>query len=253
VPGPFNLGGPWGYGGVSLEADGSFLYVALGNSDAYDPECDCRSDVLGLGNSIVRLTPGLEVVESHRPTDVPIVGDYDFGAAPLLFQPRGCEPLAAANNKNGRLYVWRRHALAAGPVDAQAVGTVSAPFVAAPSWSPRRQMLFVAGARVITGELNVGDGVQAFVVDRCRLQPTWATVTGVGTQPPPLIDGDVVFTVGGIRGGFFALSARTGRMLWRFPTDAGTLAPAIAVGDLIVVGDSAGVLRAFSAPSAPDG
>ena len=246
VQGPFNLGGPWGYGGVSVEPDGSFVYVALGNSDAFDAECGCRSDVVGLGNSIVRLTPSLDVVESHRPADVPEQGDYDFGAAPLLFEPRGCEPLAAANNKNGRLYVWRRHALAAGPMESHPIGTVSAPFVAAPSWSPRRQMVFVAGARVITDELNVGDGVQAFVVDRCRLKPAWATVTGIGTQPPPLIIGDVVFTVGGSRGGFFALSAFTGRMLWRFPTTVGTRAPPIAVGDQIFVGEDAGVIRAFA-------
>jgi hypothetical protein len=245
VPGPFNLGGPWGYGGTSVEPDESFLYVALGNSDAYDPGCDCRSDVVGLGDSIVRLNPALDVIESHRPADVLPQGDFDFGAAPLLFEPRGCEPLAAANNKNGRLYVWRRRALADGPVESHEVGTVSAPFIAAPSWSRRRELLFVASARVVDDGVNVGDGVQAFTVENCRLRPAWATVTGVGTQPPPLILGDVVIAVGGFRGGFSALNALTGAVLWRFATDVGTLAPPIAVADRIILGDSAGVLRAF--------
>ena len=49
---------------------------------------------------------------SNRPANIPSVDDYDFGAAPLLFRPRGCPPLAAANNKNTHLYVWDRTRLA---------------------------------------------------------------------------------------------------------------------------------------------
>jgi hypothetical protein len=43
------------------------------------------------------------VLAWNRPEGIPSVEDNDFGAAPLLFQPPGCPPLAAANAKNGRV------------------------------------------------------------------------------------------------------------------------------------------------------
>jgi outer membrane protein assembly factor BamB len=61
--------------------------------------------------------------------------------------------------------------------------------------------------------------------------------------------GDVLFIVGGRGGGYAALDARTGRELWSFPTDAFTLAPTIAVGNLIVTADYSGVVRVFGPPT----
>jgi PQQ-like domain len=248
VPGPDNLGGPWGYGGVSIERDGSFLYTAFGNAEAVDPVCDCISEGAGLGDSVARLTPDLEVVDFNRPGDVPTEGDFDFGAAPLVFRPDGCEPLAAANNKNGSTYVWRRFDLAAGPVSEVADGTVSGPFVGEPSWLPERRLLVVGGARILVDGREIGDGVQAFEVGAdCRLHPAWQTRTGVGTQPPPLVVGDLVFAQGGIAGGLFALDGATGRVLWSFPADRtdASVAPLIAAGNDLYAADSAGVVRAF--------
>lgn len=246
VPGPDNLGGAWGYGGISAEPDGSFLYTAIGNSDVIDPSCDCRVDNAGFGDSVVRLTAELAPVESDRPADVPSADDYDFGATPLLFQPPGCPPLAAANNKDDILYVWDRTKLAQGPIFEVAIGNVSEPFVGEPSWSPRLGMLFDAGAKVMHDEVDTGDGINAFSVDRhCQFHAAWQTVVGRGTQPPPLVLGDVVFAAGGDTGGFAALDAATGFELWKFDTGAPTIAPPIGVGNLIFAGDYAGVMRAF--------
>ena len=108
VPGFGNLGGIWGWGGVSISPDGSDLFTGVGNAYVYDPSCNCHLETVDYGNSMVRLTPSLEPVASNRPQEVedtPPGADIDFGAAPLLFQPPGCPALAAANNKLGILYI----------------------------------------------------------------------------------------------------------------------------------------------------
>jgi len=69
---------------------------------------------------------------------------------------------------------------------------------------------------------------------------------GFGNEPPPLIVGDVVFAAGGDSGGFAALSARTGKTLWRFPTGASTYAPVIAAGGRIFEGDLGGTMHVFA-------
>jgi outer membrane protein assembly factor BamB len=246
VPGPDNLGGVWGFGGVSAEPDGSAIYTAVGNSWVTDPVTGELYDAAGFGDSVVRLTADLTPVSSDRPDTIPTAGDYDFGAAPVLFQPVGCPPLAAANNKDGLLYIWNRDNLAAGPIYSEGVGTVSAPFIGAPSWSPRLQLLFDGATAVVRNGTNLGDGVTAFSVSAdCTFARDWSTVTGVGTQPPPLVLGDVLFADGGYGGGYKALSAATGDVLWSFPTTAQTFAGPSAAGNLVLTADFSGVVRAF--------
>jgi outer membrane protein assembly factor BamB len=246
VPGPDNLGGVWGFGGISAEPDGSAVYTAVGNSWVTDPATGELYDAAGYGDSVVRLTADLAPISSNRPETIPTAGDYDFGAAPVLFQPQGCPPLAAANNKDGLLYVWDRDNLAAGPIFSEGVGTVSAPFVGAPSWSPRLQLLFDGATAVVRNGTNLGDGVTAFSAGAdCTFARGWSTVTGVGTQPPPLVLGDVLVADGGYGGGYKALSAATGEVLWSFPTTAPTFAGPSAAGNLVLTADFSGVVRAF--------
>jgi len=246
VPGPDNLGGVWGFGGISAEPDGSALYTAIGNSWVPDPVTGEIYDAAGFGDSVVRLTTGLVPVSSNRPPTVPTAGDFDFGAAPVLFQPPGCPPLAAANNKDGLLYVWNRDDLASGPVFSDGVGTVSAPFVGAPSWSPRLNLLFDGATAVRTNGTDEGDGVTAFSIGPgCSFERKWATVTGLGTQPPPLVLGDVLFADGGYAGGYKAIDAATGQVLYSFATTAQTFAGPSAAGNLVLTGDFSGVVRAF--------
>jgi PQQ-like domain len=248
VEGPGNMAGAWGWGGVSVSPGGDAVYTAFGNSYVYDPACDCYSDNAGLGNSVVRLTPDLELVESNRPGDIPDSGDHDFGAAPLLFQPIGCPPLAAANNKNGMLYVWRAERLRAGPIWRIQLALDGSAFVGQPSWSARHQLFFDAGTRIMRNGMYVGDGVTAFRVrPRCRFTRVWSTVTGTATQPPPLVVGEVLFAVGGAEPQYTVLSAATGRVLKRFPAGEATFAPPSGADGLIAAGDYAGVLHVFSA------
>jgi len=223
VPGEGNGGGVWGYGGVSAEPDGSFLYAGVGNSHVFDADCGCDLDDAPFGDRLVKLTPDLQVVESDYPPGINPQGDQDFGSAPLLFQPHGCPPLAAANNKDGLLYIWNRTNIAAGPRTSFIVSDGEAAFVGQPSWSSRLQTLFAAEARVPKADPKVGNGIAAIkaTYTGCRFFEVWRTATGDGNQAPPLLVGDVVFAGGGTEG-LYALDGRTGAMLWTQPTDGET-------------------------------
>jgi PQQ-like domain len=250
VPGDGNLGGIWGWGGVSVDPAGKTLWTGIGNSHVYDPVCSCYTDTAALGDSMVKLNPGLHVLDSYRPKGFPPTGDLDWGSSPLLFQPAGCPPLAAANNKNGWMYVWNRNRLGHGPRRGfGGLGDGLSPFVGQPSYSPPLRMIFESHVFDTRGGKKIGDGIVGYYIDRhCRLQRRWLTSVGNGQEPPPLVASDVIFAPGGDAGGYTALAARTGRPLWRFPTAWGTISPAIAGGRWIFAGDLGGYLRAFAPP-----
>jgi outer membrane protein assembly factor BamB len=241
------LGGLWGWGGVSAEADGSVLYSAVGNSSVYSPECDCMVDDAGFGDSVIALTPDLQTVDDwNRPDTVANVGDEDFGAAPLLFQPFGCPPLAAANNKNGALYVWDRRALGAGPIATVGLGDASAPFVGAPSYDPTSGAIFESQVFMTDSDTGRKYGVAALTAgDDCTFQIAWRAAFGSGSQAPPIVVGDVVLVGGGFDGGFAALAANDGRLLWSYASDAPTLAPLASVGGSVFGADLEGNVYAF--------
>lgn len=60
--------------------------------------------------------------------------------------------------------------------------------------------------------------------------------------------GDVVVAAGGSRGGFGAVAARTGRLLWTFRTRTPTISPLIEVDGLVIGGDLGGSVFAFAIP-----
>ena len=248
VPGIGLLGGFWGWGGVSAEPDGSVVYSAVGNSSVYSAECDCMVDDAGFGDSVVALTPDLQTVTDwNRPATVANVGDEDFGAAPLLFQPSGCPPLAAANNKNGALYVWDRRALGAGPISTVGLGDASAPFVGAPSYDPARGMIYESQVFMTDSDTGRKYGVAALAPgDDCTFQIVWRAAFGSGSQAPPIVVGDAVLVGGGSDGGFAALDANNGRLLWTYASDAPTLAPLASVGGSVFGADLDGNVYAFA-------
>ena len=248
VPGFGLLGGFWGWGGVSAEPDGSAIYSAVGNSSVYSAECDCMVDDAGFGDSVVALTPDLQtVLDWNRPATVANVGDEDFGAAPLLFQPFGCPPLAAANNKNGALYVWDRRALGAGPIATLGLGDASAPFVGAPSYDPSSGMIFESQVFMTESDTGRKYGVAALAPgDDCTFEIVWRAAFGSGSQAPPIVVGDAVLVGGGYDGGFAAFDSLTGQLLWSFASDAPTVAPLASAGGWVFGADLDGNVYAFA-------
>jgi hypothetical protein len=232
-----------------VSPDGSALYTGIGNAYVYDPACNCHLETVGYGNAMVQLTPALVPVASNRPREVgttPPGADIDFGAAPLLFQPPGCPPLAAANNKLGILYIWEQDDLEAGPLFSFRIGDGAEPFVGQPAYSPWLGVLFDSHAEV-GGQTKEGDGIAAFEVGKgCKIRAGWLTNIGLGNQPPPIVVGDTVIAAGGDTGGYVALAGSTGELVWSFSTgSAATWSPPIAVGDEIFAGDMSGNARAF--------
>lgn len=249
VPGFGNLGGDWAWGGVSVEPDGSYLYAGIGNAEQYEASCDCYEETAAYGDSLVKLTPDLSrVVDWNRPFTPPSSEDEDLGGTPVLFRPPGCPPLAAANSKIGTLFVWNRNDLAAGPIQALPLSDGVNAFVGEPSWSESQRRLVDAGATFERAGARIGAGVIAFAFGSdCRAHAVWSAVTGDGSQPPPLVVGDVVVAAGGSTGGWEAHAARTGLLLWRYPTPGvPTLGSPSAADGTIFAGDGAGVLRAFA-------
>jgi outer membrane protein assembly factor BamB len=247
VRGDGNLGGIWGWGGVSVDPTGRKLFTGTGNSHVWDATCSCYVDTAGLADAMVELTPGLRVIAWNRPKPYTPTGDFDFGSTPLLFRPSGCPPLLAGNSKLGWLQVWNRNRLARGPIYHVQVSDGIAPFVGAPSYSSRLHMIFESHATLVQDDKKVGDGIAAFSVNaQCRFHRRWITSIGVGEEPAPVVIGNVLFAAGGDAGGFAALDARTGKSLWRLATVDATISPPIAAGGLILAGDYGGTLHAFA-------
>ena len=108
-------------------------------------------------------------------------------------------------------------------------------------------MIFDSHASHYRNGRRIGDGIRAFSIDaRCRLHFRWLRSVALGNEPPPLVLDDVLFASGGAAGGYTALAARTGKVLWRFPTRASAYAPVIAAGGRIFAADFGGTMRAFA-------
>jgi outer membrane protein assembly factor BamB len=246
VPGPDNLGGIWGWGGVSIDPADGTVYTGVGNSHVWSDECSCFIDNSGYGDRIVALSPDLAtVIDSYLPELSP-TGDDDFGAAPLLFQPQACPPLAALNNKDGTLYIFNRKHLSQGPLVFIPLGDGLAPFIGEPAWSVAKQMIYSAQSVLSRAGRRLGNGVRAFHVDPgCGFRPIWWKALGDGNQAKPLVVGNVLFATGGDPGGFFALAAGNGLRLWSYPTSGGTVAAMITVAGTVLGADTEGTVYAF--------
>jgi outer membrane protein assembly factor BamB len=260
VPGAGNLGGIWGFGGTSVDPLTGNLWTATGNSWVYDAGCGCIDQTAGYAESVVELDPDLNVLASNRPETLPgSIEDADFGSTPLLFQPPGCPPLAAAFAKDGQLYVWQRDALAAGPIWTFYAGPsdLDNAFVGEPSYTPELNMLIVSDGRTYDsqGAVTHLDAVSAFAVGPgCSLPdaPTWiAPDIGRGPKAPALIIGRLAFVVGGYVPGVFALDVATGTVLWSTSLAAAALAPPAFGNGQVYIGDTSGALSAIGVGSTP--
>ncbi|HEX5449539.1 MAG TPA: PQQ-binding-like beta-propeller repeat protein [Gaiellaceae bacterium] len=250
VSGTHNLGGIWGYGGASVDPDNGDLWVATGNSEPLG-----AGETKGFAEAVVELDPSLNVIAWNRPAEIPAEElDTDFGSTPLLFQPDGCPPLAAAHNKNGNLYIWRRDNLAGGPIVTMQIGPhdLNTPFLAEPSWSSDLQTLYISNARLFgpTGVTDYSPVVALTVGPNCTFpsKPTWAVDAGLGTKPPPLVVGDVLFVAGGDATSFSIIDANTGLLLRVFFLGDTLYSSPILAGNDVVVGNSSGSVFAFAAP-----
>ena len=236
VPGPDNLGGIWGWGGVAVNPAGTALFTGVGNAE---PDVDD-----GSSDSMVELSTDLsEVFASVRPASATPGEDTDLGAAPVLFRPTRCPALLAANSKSGELLVWRQDRMTLDARIPLSDGIYA--FVGSPSWSPRTQMLYDAGVTEQQNGKRLEGTIALRVNPQCGFTARWFVTTGTGSMPEPLVAGDLVASTGGYSGGFSVSRAATGVVVWRYPTPFATLGPMIEAGSRLIAGDEGGLLYSF--------
>jgi hypothetical protein len=141
--------------------------------------------------------------------------------------------------------VWRQDRLTRGPFASIPLSDGVSAFVGAPSWSPRTQMLYDAGATALRSGKRLVGTIALKVTNPCGFEQRWFLATGTGAQPEPLVAGDLVASTGGFGGGFVVAHASSGAVVWRFPTSGATLSPLIEAGGELIGGDMEGHLYAF--------
>jgi hypothetical protein len=115
-------GGVWGWGGVSVDGQGN-VYTAVGNTwtatsgEFSAPAVAAPAENSGLGDHFVELSGNLSLLASNAPSfpfgQNPKAFDLDFTGTPILFQPVGCDVLAAAQGKAGQLVMYDTPAISA--------------------------------------------------------------------------------------------------------------------------------------------
>ena len=242
-------GGIWGFGGVSLEPDGSYLYAAVGNALT-------EPDYAGYADHVVKLNTNLQPVAANAP---PLAerGDVDFGATALLYQAPNCPPQMAVMNKTGDLFVYNRASasMTSGPAQRVPVTQTSdtGSFIGLPAYDPVLNQLYLGNPKDDTAG-RYSHGLLAFQVMRdCTLSLAWQQTVGFDLAQlpenpviPPMVANSVVYYSTGAASSIFAFGPG-GNYLWDSGTQivGGIFAPPTIVNGMLLVADYNGNLTAF--------
>ena len=215
-------GGIWGYGGLSVTADGH-LFVATANANG----AGITDDAAGHAESVVELDSRLRLLAASHAPGMPHHGDYGFGSTPVVFRPRGCPELVSAEGKDGVVYLWRRATLARGPVQRLRVA-LPATLYGLTSWDRRTQRLFLTTTEALGGGPA---GLTALsITPGCRLSRRWVRPLGGLLNSVPTIANDAVI-VGTGTGRLRVFSTRSGTSLANRALGGPGLVAPIAVDD----------------------
>lgn len=242
-------GGIWGFGGASVEEDGSAVYTATGNS-LTAPENG------GYADQVVKLDANLQLLAANAPG---LAGqDTDFGATPMLYQPTNCPPQMAVMNKTGELFVYSRDAagIASGPTQRIAVTqdiTPNGDFIGLPAFDPVSQQLYLGDPKDDLSGIYP-HGLLAFgVAADCTLSLQWQQTVGMNAAPnsdnpmiPPMVANGVVYYATGNASSVFAFDT-AGNYLWDSGQQigGGAFTSPTVVNGLLLVADYSGKLTAF--------
>jgi hypothetical protein len=226
TPGNNGGGGVFGWGGVSIDPKTGNVWVATANATGPDVPDDSAFDA----ESIVELTPTLQKLQSAHAPGMPLHGDYGFGSTPTLFKPTGCQPLAAAEAKNGSMYIWQREKLTVAPQRLQIA--FPATLFGLPAWDPRTQTLFVTTTQGYNGYHS---GLLAFRANSaCRFALAWRQGLGSLLDSVPTVVNDTVM-VGTGTGKIRVFSTEDGSPLLTMAAGGPVFAPPMSVGDDVAV------------------
>jgi hypothetical protein len=240
TPGPNGGGGIWGWGGVSIDPKTGNVWAATANAAGPDVADDSAFDA----ESIVELSPILQKLQSSHAPGMPVHGDYGFGSTPTLFRPTGCPALAAAEAKNGSLYVWQQEKLSLPPQRLQVA--FPATLFGLPAWDPRSQTLFVTTTQGYNGYPS---GLLAFRMNGfCKLRLTWRQGLGTLLDSVPTVVNDTVM-VGTGTGKLRIFATADGTPLATLPAGGPMFAPPMSIGDDVVVASYGKKISVFRAAS----
>ena len=203
---PAAYGGVWGPGGPVIDprnaANTSMNNIYFGTGYGG----------IGAGKyaySVVRLTESMSVSAANNPITPTFGPDLDFGDSPLVFTPAssGCgATLAAAESKNGILYLYNADSIGSGPIQTIQLGTYSESGIniGTAAYDPTKNLVFIQNGSdssdTTTGILH---GLVVFTVTSgCNLQLAWQQTVGPnlvtdGPPAPPAVANGVVYYADG--------------------------------------------------------
>jgi outer membrane protein assembly factor BamB len=220
-------GGIWGWGGIAITADGH-VWAAVSNAN----DENTADQSIGYAQTVDELTPELDLLGTGPSPGMPHEGDYGFGSTPVVFRPAGCDQLVAAEGKDGALYVWRRSALAAGPVQ-RLVLAREGTLYGSPAWDPKTQRLFLTTTK---GEAGVPAGLAALAITSdCQARLVWTRPLGGDLNAVPTVVNDTI-VVGTGKGALLVYAAASGKLIAREQLSSPVYEAPIAEGrDVAVV------------------
>jgi outer membrane protein assembly factor BamB len=209
-----NGGGIWGYGGVSVVRGGSAVFALTGNGFT-------RPENTLFAEHVVELTNSLTVVASNSPMP-PSTRDADFGATAPLFQPRGCQPMLAAFQKTGKLFIYNQATIASGPLQTLPIsqGNATGSDIGLPAYDPALRQLYIAApSDSPTGFNKHGLIALAFNSTCSAASVAWQQLVGKNSASnnpaiPPVVANGVVYYADGVASQVFAIDAKSGQILW---------------------------------------
>jgi hypothetical protein len=239
-------GGPWGWGGVAVDAASGDLFV--GTSGAFSAGSNIGTsftETAGSGDRLVELSRDLKVVTSSHPAGLPDRMDLDFVGSPLLVSASGCGAMVVGASKNDTVYGWRRASLASGWAWKIALEPYSAsnPFVSQLAWSAATSSVYaVTGTQLVRIKIAAG----------CKATVAWRKPLGTHTENgSPTIAGGVVWFANNGTQALVGYDASTGARVFSAPLGGTTLqAPTIVAGRL-VVGTFSGLVEGFETTADP--
>lgn len=243
-------GGIWGFGGASIDPVTNDVFVATGNADTTN---GAQQNAF-YAEQVVELTPNVSTVLANNYPGLPVGGDdLDFGATPLLFQPRGCPAMLAAINKGGMFFLYNRASITSGPVQAVQMSITSdnGDFIGVPAYDPVTNYVYVEQPATFG---IYKPGVAAFSMQsNCTINPVpvWAAQFGADgalsnsdtPRSPISIANGVLYISDYVTAQTYAFDASSGAQLWTHSVPlGGIVGPIVANGRLYVAGDDGTIM-----------
>jgi len=228
----------------SAGTDGTSVWITTGNPDP-------NGSAIYRSYSIVRLSASTLAEQDWWTVPEGQTVDSDFGSSPTLYSATvgGTQTLmAAACNKNGIFYAWRRGNLAAGPVWQRAIGSSNSwPTPCLGSAAVDATSLYVSAGPTTIGAQAVKGAVRALNPATGAVQ--WETALPCGTVGTPTIDTvshvlavPLMACTNSADAGVVLVDATDGTLLRTLSTPSSIFAqPVFAAGKLYVATEGSGV------------